>query len=145
MHALTIKNPWAYLIAKGIKDIENRTWSTGYRGPLLIHVSKTPDIRNCTRAVVNSGIMPYGEFIRHLAKTENLAGNIIGIVDLVDIVKDHESEWAAPGEYHWVLKNPVLFKKPSPHRGKLNIWHADTFLLKLANPDYFWPKMGKDH
>ena len=34
MKALTIKQPWASLIVHGIKDIENRTWRTDYRGPL---------------------------------------------------------------------------------------------------------------
>ncbi len=36
MHALSVRQPWASLIATGRKTIETRTWSTGYRGPLLI-------------------------------------------------------------------------------------------------------------
>ncbi|MDR1902371.1 MAG: hypothetical protein LBQ88_08850 [Treponema sp.] len=54
MKVLSVKNPWAYLIIHGfdfgpeiggflIKDVENRTWYTGYRGPLLIHCSKNLD------------------------------------------------------------------------------------------------------
>ena len=39
MKALTIKQPWASLIASGIKDIENRTWKTHYRGKIYIHAS----------------------------------------------------------------------------------------------------------
>lgn len=35
MKALTIKQPWASLIVHGIKDIENRTWRTDYRGPVI--------------------------------------------------------------------------------------------------------------
>lgn len=41
MKALSIKQPWASLIAHGIKDIENRTWATKYRGKVLIHASGT--------------------------------------------------------------------------------------------------------
>ena len=37
MKAISIKQPWASLIAHGIKDIENRTWRTNYRGRVLIH------------------------------------------------------------------------------------------------------------
>ena len=37
MKAISIKQPWASLIAYGIKDIENRTWRTNYRGRVLIH------------------------------------------------------------------------------------------------------------
>ena len=37
----------------GGKNIENRTWSTAYRGPLAIHSSKTvlaADIAECERS-----------------------------------------------------------------------------------------------
>ena len=39
MKAVTVKQPWAGLIMAGMKDIENRTWETEYRGKLLIHAS----------------------------------------------------------------------------------------------------------
>lgn len=37
MKALTIRQPWASLIALGIKTIETRSWQTRYRGPIAIH------------------------------------------------------------------------------------------------------------
>lgn len=40
MKALSIRQPWAWLIVNGFKDIENRSWHTKYRGPVLIHASK---------------------------------------------------------------------------------------------------------
>ena len=40
MKALTIRQPWASLIAAGVKTIETRSWSTRYRGPLAIHAGK---------------------------------------------------------------------------------------------------------
>lgn len=40
MRALTIRQPWASLIAAGVKTLETRSWSTRYRGPLLIHAGK---------------------------------------------------------------------------------------------------------
>lgn len=42
MKALSIKQPWASLIAHGIKDIENITWKTQFRGRIFIHASGTP-------------------------------------------------------------------------------------------------------
>ena len=39
MKALSIKQPWASLIAHGIKDIENRNWKTHFRGRIYIHAS----------------------------------------------------------------------------------------------------------
>jgi len=40
---LSIKNPISYLVASGIKDVENRTWNTNYRGWLYIHSSTDKD------------------------------------------------------------------------------------------------------
>lgn len=44
MKGLSVKQPWANLIASGRKTIETRNWSTNYRGPILIVSSKTPAI-----------------------------------------------------------------------------------------------------
>ncbi len=41
--ALSIRQPWAWLIINGYKDIENRSWPTNYRGTFFIHASKTFD------------------------------------------------------------------------------------------------------
>lgn len=43
MKIVSVKQPWASLIVRGVKDIENRSWSTIYRGPLLVHASLKPD------------------------------------------------------------------------------------------------------
>ena len=43
MKALSIKQPWAWAIIHAGKNVENRTWATSYRGPLLIHAGKTFD------------------------------------------------------------------------------------------------------
>jgi hypothetical protein len=43
MKELSIRQPWAWLIIAGHKDVENRSWTTTYRGPLLIHAARRPD------------------------------------------------------------------------------------------------------
>lgn len=43
MKALSIMQPWASMIVFGFKPVENRTWSTGHRGPTLIHAGKKVD------------------------------------------------------------------------------------------------------
>jgi len=40
MKAISIRQPWAWLIVNGYKDIENRSWPTKFRGRVLIHASK---------------------------------------------------------------------------------------------------------
>jgi len=39
LRALSLRQPWAWLVTNGSKDIENRSWHTNHRGPLLIHAS----------------------------------------------------------------------------------------------------------
>lgn len=43
MKAITIKQPFASLIAAGLKEYEFRTWKTKYRGEILIHAGKGVD------------------------------------------------------------------------------------------------------
>ena len=49
MKAITIKQPWATLIAKGYKEYEFRTWKTKYRGEILIHSGKVIDKKAMAR------------------------------------------------------------------------------------------------
>ena len=49
MKVITIKQPWATLIAKGYKEYEFRTWKTKYRGDILIHAGKGTDKEAMTR------------------------------------------------------------------------------------------------
>jgi hypothetical protein len=46
MKTLTIKQPWASLIVEGLKDIENRTWATKFRGRVLVHAAAKCDKRH---------------------------------------------------------------------------------------------------
>jgi hypothetical protein len=54
---------------------------------------------------------------------------IIGVADLFDYVTDSESNWAFPGEWHWLLRNPRAIK-PIPCNGKLGLWKPSPSLLK---------------
>ncbi|WP_286842761.1 MULTISPECIES: ASCH domain-containing protein [Sphingobacterium] len=148
MKALSIKQPWASLIAHGIKDIENRTWATKYRGTIYIHASSKPSFSNLTLNLTHDQIdqMVLGDFCqldsRSIAYPKSA---IIGTVDIVDCVINHPSIWAEKTEgitdcntkefipnrnkkpiYNWVLANPVLFEKPILNvKGKLSLWEFD--------------------
>lgn len=149
MKALSIKQPWASLIAHGIKDIENRTWATKYRGTIYIHASGKPSFNNLTLNLTHDQIdqMVLRDFCqldsRSIAYPKSA---IIGKVDIVDCVINHPSIWAEKsyhnvtvnslpfGEenepdyiiYNWVLANPVLFDEPILNvKGKLSLWEFD--------------------
>lgn len=42
MKAISLWQPWASLIAAGVKSIETRGWPTNYRGQIAIHAAKRP-------------------------------------------------------------------------------------------------------
>jgi len=142
MKAITIKNPWAFWICSGLKDIENRTWSTNYRGKVLVHVSsKMEDISNILDNYFNDKMYhDLQQNIQWIKKSnypyniKDTCGAIIGSVDIVDCVINYPSQWAEetyetnygfrkPIIYNWVLKNPILYREPLFNvKGQLKLW-----------------------
>lgn len=134
MKALSIKQPWASLIAHGIKNIENRTWKTKFRGRIFIHASAKDagalyELLNEKQieAISNhwTAAPPF---------PDRPVSAIIGEVDIVDCVINHPSIWAENCMssdtdkliYNWVLANPVLYEKPILNiKGKLSFWEYE--------------------
>ena len=126
MKAITIKQPWARLIATGLKDIENRSWKTNYRGRVLIHAAASP-VKEGLAALNNKQLFELMKRENWETEFENLPnGAIVGSVEIVDCVQNHPSKWAQEGFWHWVLANPVLFPEPiTGVKGKLSFWEYD--------------------
>ena len=123
MKALSIKQPWAWAIIHAGKDVENRTWTTNYRGPLLIHASKTFDfcgyIWLVENAICNEKIHLC---IDDVPSQEGFQmGGIIGMVNLKKMVRSTDySPWMF-GPWGWVFENP----KPIefiPYKGRLGLF-----------------------
>ncbi len=91
MRILSIRQPWAFLITRGSKNIENRSWSTTYRGPFLVHASLNVNRQAC----YDHGLIP----------TELQTGGVVGIVEIVDCVTRHRGRWFE-GPFGFVLRNP---------------------------------------
>jgi len=96
MKIISIRQPWAALIVSGIKDVENRTWPTRYRGQLLIHASKEPDDTSTDDIERRFGVR---------LPQELPLGGIVGVTEIVNCVRPHSSTWYAPGCYGFVLAN----------------------------------------
>lgn len=110
--ALSIKQPWAHLIISGAKPVENRTWTTAYRGLLYIHAAKRWRGSDCDLVHKVHGVRVDFGALRF--------GGIIGMVELYDIVTHDASHWFY-GPYGWKLRNP----QPLPFlplRGHQNIF-----------------------
>jgi len=156
MKTLSIKNPMGILIALGIKPIENRTRRTHFRGKIHIHVSAKymdydflEDYINSERYIDMSRKLNSLGVLKKDERTANYLWSqpksaIIGEVEIIDCVINHESIWADKTEvigktiegdnlyrgkpiYNWVLANPVLYEKPILNvKGKLSLWEFDT-------------------
>lgn len=97
--ALSIRQPSAWLVVSGVKDIENRSWSTSHRGPILIHASSDAsgmrqDRLHTLRADFDVNVPD------HLP-----LGGIIGVADIADCVRGHPSRWASRRRVNWVMRN----------------------------------------
>jgi len=111
---LTVRQPWAQLIIDGIKPVENRTWQTDYRGPLLIHAAAKVCRKTIEQFDLNPDELPFGA--------------IIGAVELTDIVTRHRSPFFT-GPFGWVLKRPRAVR-PVPLRGQLKLYEATLNLRR---------------
>lgn len=143
MKTLSIKQPWASLIAHGIKDIENRSWRTHYRGKIYIHASGTPSKEPYKVFTdVQFEQIEESNFDLKVFESYKETSRIIGEVDIVDCVINHPSIWAeqtiyeidkyenykeyTKPIYNWVLKNAVLYDEPILNvKGKLSLWEFE--------------------
>lgn len=111
MKAITICQPYAELIARGEKRIENRTWPTSYRGPIAIHAGKS-------KAWLNGD--PGDDVL--------VFGAVVAIADLVGCkrVEDLVGQWAehahAHGPWCWMLSKVRRLEPPVPARGAQGLW-----------------------
>src|SRR6266568_5823940 len=124
MKALSIQQPWSWLIVNGYKDIEYREWSTLYRGFLLIHAGKQIDKHiNWSRFILEGITMP--------ATSEYELGGIVGYATLKEVVTKSDSPWFR-GKYGFVLtqRHPVDF---IPLRGQLNLFDVPTEIEAIIN------------
>lgn len=124
MKALTIKQPFAHLIAADIKDIENRTWRTHFRGRIYIHASQKHEEGQAFMFLTVEQLKTIPFNTKEILIINKLdCSAIIGEVDIVDCIQNSDSVWAIEGHWHWVLRNPVLYDKPITNiKGKLSFW-----------------------
>lgn len=120
MKAITVRQPWAWAIVSGLKIVENRTWRTPHRGPLLIHAGKSE---------VDVGHAAVPEAPKLLT-----FGAIIGTAMLVDCVPvaDAPRTRFAEGPYCWLLEDVEQFRVPIPYAGKPGLFDVpDSILCSL--------------
>jgi hypothetical protein len=116
--ALSVRQPWAYAILHLGKDVENRSRRTYIRERILIQACLKIERDEAEEL----GLDP----------DELTNGAIVGSVEIVDCVKNSKSKWAIPGQWHWILEDPLVLAKPIPLKGLLGVIRVHPKVLKDA-------------
>lgn len=131
-HGITLRQPWAWLVAAGWKPLENRSQCFKYRGAVAIHAAKVAgylyDPVDLLRAELTERFGSMNDIRSQAAmhsydlstSSENL-GAILGIATIVGCLHESDSRWYF-GPHGLVMNNPELFDEPIPWRGMLGIW-----------------------
>ncbi len=128
--ALTLHRPWCWAIVTGHKSVENRSWATNHRGPLLIHSGKTWDRHGAEAIAEVTGV--------HLPRDQWPTGRIVGLVQLSDCVRYRPDLGAwAYGPWCWLLTEPLALQEPVACRGQRRLWVPDRQVLETI-----WPQIG---
>ncbi len=121
---LSVRQPWAWLICNGGKDIENRDWPTKFTGRVLIHAGKTmtqADYQACCLFIADFKTdwrLPAYDVLR------KQCGGIVGETEIFGCIRSFEIQSASPwfcGEFGFLLRNskPLPFE---PCKGKLGFF-----------------------
>lgn len=142
MLALSIRQPWASLILKAGKDIENRDWPTKVRGRILVHAAKGmtraehEDAIHFAVAAIRArpmeGAKPTTLRERGFSHEDLARGGIIGSVEIVDCVQASDSPWFV-GRYGFVLRDPQPLPF-TPWRGQLGFFDVPMTLADFPAP-----------
>jgi hypothetical protein len=119
MRALSIRQPWAWLIVHGHKPVENRDWCTTWRGPLLVHAGASVVKRDFREAVAQVQDL----FDIAVPELDALPrGGIVGMATLHGCVQEMDSPWFT-GPHGLLLRDarPLPFV---PWKGVLGFFHV---------------------
>lgn len=135
-HCLSMHQPWALLLVKGIKIHEGRSWYTPHRGRVWIAATaKVPD---------SEEIVEVEQQYRYLLKDQRLTfpsqypvGCLLGCVDLVDCLPQDEYRIQYPeGEsispYVFICQNPQELVVKFPMKGKVKIYKLQSHIHQAA-------------
>ncbi len=122
MKALSVRQPWAWAIVQGLKRIENRSWPTRYRGPLLIHAGLHYD---GPRDRLSDG--------RAIPRDRLEFGALVGMVTVAGCYRLEElggDDPFAEGPYCWLLEEAIAFPEPIPYKGQLMLFDVAEEVLE---------------
>ena len=126
MKILTIRQPWAWMIVNGYKDVENRTWATRERGLILIHAGKAMTRKEYSNALAFVAERFPEDWHLCFPKMDVLQfGGIVGEAVITGCVTRSESKWfAGPFGFTLGYTRTTPFR---PMKGALGFWEEKKF------------------
>jgi len=124
MKVITLKQPWATLVAEGIKKYEFRTWKTNYRGKVLIHAGagiekkELDKFKELNLEYPSKRIIAEAEIEECLELDNKLNDKIIRENNIVYGSKRRTG-------YAWKLKNIKKINIDKEINGQLGLWNID--------------------
>jgi hypothetical protein len=125
MKCLTIHQPWATLIMSGKRRFEVRTWSTSYRGPILIHAGLKVEHEECERLNIHN---PETGCILGVAKLERVIHFTPTTWDTTRHLHLEKGKMPTPNAFGWELIPLLRLSEPVPYSGKLGLFNAKVVL-----------------
>lgn len=124
LKVLTLKQPWATLVAEGIKKYEFRSWKTNYRGKVLIHAGAGIDkkemenFKNLNLKFPSKRILAEVELEDCLELNDELNKKIIAEKNIA-----YGSKYRTG--YAWKLTNSKKINYDKEIKGQLGLWNID--------------------
>ncbi|MFJ6895651.1 hypothetical protein [Streptomyces hokutonensis] len=139
--ALTVRQPWAALIAAGLKPVENRSWPlpAGFSGPLLIHAGTKDDAEGWAVPGVREALEATPGRLREGAPGPLAYGAIVAVAERVTCHRAASccaDRWGEPGAWHWELEGVTRLPSPISATGRLGLWRPEpqAVVAALAAP-----------
>src|SRR5437762_1075377 len=124
--------PWAWLIVNGYKEIENRVWTTSYRGPVLIHAGARLDANWFVSGLLSDRPLAHLNIVPDFAMPNRQSlypvKSIVGMATLVDVVTHSSSPWFV-GRYGFVFASARPLKEPIHYSGALKLFDVEREVI----------------
>jgi activating signal cointegrator 1 len=159
MKALSLRQPWATLVAIGAKRVETRSWTTNYRGPLAIHASRRlspAEARLCCTSPFRVALEAGGYRFDDTSPRNPFPlplGMVVAVANLVEVrqitasnIPDEPERSFGDytlGRYAWHLSEIVCLAEPILARGSLGLWEwmlPSGFSRASKSPAHFQTK-----
>jgi hypothetical protein len=118
MKALTLYQPWASLIADGLKKVETRPRPWRFTGVIAIHAALSFDREACIRFGYNPDSIPRGFIVCTVYKKDCVQ------FPSMWVTPDDYGDYSV-GRYGYLLENPNKFAIPVPAKGWQGVWEWD--------------------